>query len=1052
MLGRATPGAPKAERRHLTVLFCDLVGSTALAELLDPEDLRDVVQAYQSLCATVIRHHEGHVAQYLGDGLLVYFGYPSAHEDDARRAVRAGLEIVEALRSVQAAGEPLQVRVGIHSGLVVVGEIGEGGRLEQLALGETPNFANHVQTRAAPGWVLMSEATERLVRGFFLTEEMVEEATLRRVSRPLRLYRILAETGASSRIEAASTTGLTPFVGRKAEVDFLSDAWARVRQRTGSSILVRGEPGMGKTRLIEVIKREIDRDHNDLLECRCSPYYQNSEFYPIIEMMERRLGYLRPQSSDRARKNLEERISALGLSPAEALPLLAPLFSIPLGDDYPPLLMAPVKQRQQTLDLLAECLVRLALQRPTLFVLEDLQWADPTTLELMKGVLKRQAEGSPARLMVLLTARTEFPAGELACIAEMNLLPLPREDSKMLVAHLTGHKALPDDVLSQLLARAGGVPLFVEEVTKAVLECGAFRELDDRFELAGELPASVVPASVRDSLMARIDRLGESRSLAQLAATLGREFRYDVLKAVSALDDRILERDLLRLIDAELVFCAGTPPQATYTFKHALIQDAAYDSLLRKTRQQYHEQIARTLAERFPHLRETEPELLARHYEGASLVTEAISYWKKAGDRAMARAANLEAIAHLNHAGDLVGAQPLTPDGLQMELSIKLALGPALMAIKGYAANEVRESYTRAREICRDLGDGPHLYPVLWGLWAYYFVGGDLRQAVELGAQIHRLATESHDPSLMPSGAHAFCYPILYRADYGRALELAQAALATFDLERERAMVREYQFSSTTALHDIAGTALWVLGYPDQALAMAERAPALAATLNHPPSIAYAACTLSWGVPYLRRDWVRVRAASETAIRLSNAEEFSFWPPLTRFFLGWSYIAEGHLEAGILETQSAMKQYRAIGGGILRTTGFAILADAYRSLRRHDESLRIVEEGLANVVTSEERHYEQELYRIKGDVLLAMGHLEKAEESMRHALELSRTQGARSLELRAAMSLARLWHRNGKASRAGGLLAEVYGGFTEGFATPDLEEARELLTRLGDTA
>jgi class 3 adenylate cyclase len=466
LLGSATPGAPKAERRHLTVLFCDLVGSTALSELLDPEDLRDVVQAYQSLCATVIRHHEGHVAQYLGDGLLVYFGYPSAHEDDARRAVRAGLEIVEAVRSVQAAGEPLQVRVGIHSGLVVVGEIGEGGRLEQLALGETPNFANHVQTRAAPGWVLMSEATERLVRGFFLTDEMVEEATLRRVGRALRLYRILAETGAGSRIEAASTSGLTPFVGRKAEVDFLSDAWARVRQRTGSSILVRGEPGMGKTRLIDVVKSGIDREQNDLLECRCSPYYQNSELHPIIEMMERRLGYLRAQPSDRARKNLEERIGALGLPPAEALPLLAPLFSIPLGDDDPPLLMAPVKQRQQTLELLAECLVRLALQRPTLFVLEDLQWADPTTLELIKVVLKRQADGSPARLMVLLTARTEFPAGELACIAEINLLPLPREDSKLLVAHLTGQKALPEDVLGQLLARAGGVPLFVEEVTK----------------------------------------------------------------------------------------------------------------------------------------------------------------------------------------------------------------------------------------------------------------------------------------------------------------------------------------------------------------------------------------------------------------------------------------------------------------------------------------------------------------------------------------------------------------------------------------------------------
>jgi class 3 adenylate cyclase/predicted ATPase len=1038
----------KAERRHLTVLFCDLVGSTALSERLDPEDLREVVQAYQSLCGAIIRRYDGYVAQFLGDGLLVYFGYPTAHEDDAARSVRAGLEIATEVQAVRAAGEPLQARVGIHSGLVVVGEIGEGARREQLALGQTPNFANYAQTRAAPGSVVMSEATERLVRGYFRFEEMIEAAPSR-MSRPLRLFRILGRTSASSRIEAASTTGLSPFVGRTAEVEFLSSAWAGAAAGIASSVVLRGEPGIGKTRLVAVVKGWIEPEQNDLLECRCSPYYQNTALHPIIEMLERRLGY-DAERADRELKILEERVRALGLAPGEAVPLLAPLFSIPLGDGYAPLDMAPTKQRQRTLELLADCLVRLAVRRPTLFIVEDLHWSDPTTVELMKMVLSRQGGESTARLMVLVTARTELPAGAIPCIAEMRLQPLAREDSKTLVSHVTGRKALPDEVLAQLLTRAGGVPLFVEEATKAILEGGAFRELDDRYELSGPMPSSVVPPSVRDSLTARIDRLGDSKPMVQLAATLGREFRHDVVKAVSPSDDAAIERDLARLVDAELLYRKGNPPDAVYTFKHALIQDAAYDSLLRKTRQEYHARIARTLAERFPHLSEAEPELLARHYEGAGLIAEAISLWQRAGTHAMARAANLEAIAHLTHAAELLRAQPSSPEALQQELAIQLARGPALMAIKGYAAPDVRESYTRAREICRELGDVPQLYPVLWGLWAYYFVGGNLGQAFDLGEQVYRLAKAAEDPSLLTTASHALGYPTLYRADYARALELAEAALDVFDIDRERAIVRELQFSSTSALCDIAGTALWVLGYPDRALKLADRGMALAAELQHPPAIAYAATAFSWGVPHLRGESAKVRDAAETVLRLSSAEEFSFWPPLTRFFLGWSHIVEGRIEAGISETQSAMRQYRTIGGGILRTTGFAIIADGHRQLGRFDEALAIIGEGLENVAASQERHYEQELYRIRGEIFGALGRIGEAEQEIQHALALTREQKAKSLELRASMSLARLWDNTGKRSAGRDLLAEVYEKFTEGFETRDLKQAKALLDELDD--
>ncbi|HEX3695119.1 MAG TPA: adenylate/guanylate cyclase domain-containing protein [Polyangia bacterium] len=1049
LLGTAAPESLKAERRQLTVLFCDLVGSTALSERLDPEDLREVMQEFQSLCAGVVRRHEGYLAQHLGDGLLIYFGYPVAHEDDARRAVLAGLEMLEAVEKVRAAGEPLQVRVGIHSGLVVVGEIGEGDRKEQLAVGETPNFAHHVQTEARPGCAVISEATERLVRGFFRIEELPQGATLKRVARTLRLFRILEATAATSRIEAAYATGLTPFVGRKEDVAFLADSWALAGNGTRSAVLIRGEPGIGKSRLVEMVKGWIEPGRDDLLDCRCSQYYENSALHPIIEMMERRFGFAATQSADQKRKHLEERVVALGLRPEEAVPLLAPLFAVPVDDHYPTLAAAAPKQRQRTLELLAECLTRLAAQRPTLFILEDLHWADPTTIELLKVILRRQIPNSPTHLMILLSARPEFPPEDLGRIEERNLRPLPRDESKTIIAHLTGQKALPDDLLVQLLTRAGDIPLFVEELTKAILEEGSFRELDDRYQPAGTRSDDDVPAAIRGPLMARIDRLGASKPLAQLAATLGREFRYDVLKAVSSRDDAVLQGDLSRLVDAGLVFRTGSREQAVFTFKHALIQRVAYDMLLRKTRHEYHAQIARTLTERFPYLKDTEPELLARHYEGAGLLDEAISHWQKAGQRALGRADNKEAIAHFENALKLVAA--LAPGAARdkQELDLQMGIAPAYMAIKGWAALEVERTCRRAGVLGELLGDFNSTYGSRWGLWTNYFLRGKLDEALETGAQVLRLADQTGIPMLQVMAHHAVGYSHFYRGEFLQVREHAEAGLQLFNLEAERNIVRTFQFSSSAALRIMLGSSLWMLGYPDQAPAMVQSGIALTRELKHHPSEAFAlaaslllhACNLDIG------------GAAKTAadlLTLAKHESFEIWSPFAKMFNGWVLVERGETDKGIAETKLGIAEWQATGSYLNQTITMAMLGLSLWKAGRADEALATLEVETIAAEARQELQFAPELYRLMGEIHLERALIADSEACFERARALARQQNARMLELRATTSLGRVWEQTGRGDAARRLVADLYGSFTEGFATPDLKAARELLNRLGD--
>jgi class 3 adenylate cyclase len=609
--------ASEAEWRQLTVLFCDLVDSTALSSQLDPEDLREVVRAYQTTCAEVIQRFEGHIAQYLGDGLLVYFGYPQAHEDDAQRAVRTGLGMVEAMdtlnrRLSQKQGVRLAVRVGIHTGLVVVGEMGGVGRQEQLALGDTPNIAARLQGLAAPDTVVISTATQRLIQGYFTCHDLGSQ-TLKGVATPLQVYQVVRATEIQQRFDVAMARGLTPLVGREHEVGILRDRWAQVQAGQGHMVVLSGEAGIGKSRLVQAVKDAIIGAATLRVEYRCSPSHQHSALYPVIAHLERVLAWRQDDTpADRLRK-LEEALRPYPLPLAEVVPLLAALLAMPLPDDrYPPLTLTPQRQKQKTLEALLTWLLVLAEQQPVLFIVEDLHWIDPSTLEFLTLLVE---QGPTTRLLTLLTCRPEFqvPWGLRTHLTSIALQRLPQPQVEVMIARVTGEKALPPAVLQQVVTKTDGVPLFVEELTKTVLESGLLRVTQGHYELAGPLPPLAIPATLHDSLMARLDRLAPVKAVAQLGAVLGRTFAYEVLQAVTPLDEVSLQQALARLVEAELLYQRGVPPQAIYLFKHTLIQETAYQSLLKSTRQQVHQRIAQVLATRFQASVETHPELVLDH-------------------------------------------------------------------------------------------------------------------------------------------------------------------------------------------------------------------------------------------------------------------------------------------------------------------------------------------------------------------------------------------------------------------------------------------------------
>ena len=934
---------PDAERRQLTVMFADLVGSTQLSAQLDPEELREVVRAYQQTSAEVIEHYAGHIAQYLGDGLLVYFGYPQAHEDDATRAVRAGLEIVTALQTLNTQlVTPIQVRIGIHTGPVVIGEMGGGTRQEQLALGETPNIAARVQGQAQPDEVVISAATYHLVEGLFESEER-GQPPLKGVATPLTLYHIVQEGTAQSRFEVAARQGLASFVGREAELRVLNKRWTQALAGEGQVVLISGEPGIGKSRLIEELKTQLPEDGATQIEFHCSPYHQNSALYPITEHLQR-LSQFTPDDTPQAKLDkLRQRLSQYQFPRAETLALLAALLSLPRPEGAPALSMSPPKQKELTQTALVAWLLEESQQTPVYNAWQDLHWADPSTLELLDLLL---AQVPTSRLLVLLTFRPEFvpPWGTHSYLSHVTLSRLEQTQVPAMVERVTGGKALPDEVVQHIVTKTDGVPLFVEELTKMVVESDLVRATNNHYELTGPLPALAIPATLQDSLMARLDRSTTVREVAQLGATLGREFSYELLAAVSPLEEDSLQQGLKQLVEAELVYQRGLPPQAQYLFKHALIQDTAYNSLLKSRRQQLHQQVAQVLEQQFSEMVETQPELVAHHYTEAGLSAQAIPYWQKAGQRALRRSANAEAIGHLTKGLESLLTLPDTPERAQQELVLQTTLGPALQMIKGWASSEAQQAYTRARALCQQIGDTPEIFPTLWGIWLFYAAGGALSQAREIEDDLLQLAEHQGDSDLLLQAYHAAWGSRTWLGEFTDARDLVERGLALYRPEQHHGHAMRYGGHDPGVCGQAQGAlALWFLGYADQARHSCQEALRLAQQVGHPPSLAHA---LNW-VAFLhqfRREPEDVREHTDTLISLAAEQGLGLFSVLGSLLHGWALALTGAPQEGLSQLQGGFQRIQAIG--IEAFYGFfkSLMAEVYVQVgqRTHRASRNLI--------------------------------------------------------------------------------------------------------------
>ncbi|HLZ03769.1 MAG TPA: adenylate/guanylate cyclase domain-containing protein [Bradyrhizobium sp.] len=1051
-ISAAEPAADAGERRQITVLFSDLVGSTALSTRMDPEDLRKLISAYQKCVAETVRRFGGFVAKYMGDGVLVYFGYPEAHEDDAERAVRSGLELVAAVAKLKM-DTPLQTRVGIATGLVVVGDlVGSGQAQERGIVGETPNLAARLQGLAEPDMVVIADATRRLLGNLFELQDLGHRE-LKGIDGAVQVWAALRSAQVEGRFEAFHADDLSSFVGREEESELLLRRWSRAKSGEGQVVLLSGEAGIGKSRLTMALLQQISDDQHTRLRFFCSPQRTDGAFYPIIDQLERAAGL---KHDDTARDKLDKLDSLLARSATspEDSALLAQLLSLPNDGRYPRLNLDPQQVRKKTLEALLTQVQAFERSEPVLLIFEDAHWTDPTSLELIGLILERIVT---LRALLVITYRPEFqpPWIGLPHVSALTINRLGRRDIDAIVDRMIGNKILPAGIREDMIERTDGIPLFIEEMTKAVLE--AENEDEARKTTAAiPHPRFEIPATLYASLMARLDRLGPAKELAQIGAAIGREFSHALIAAVTGKPQAELEMRLHSLISAGLLFRQGIPPHAKYLFKHALVQDAAYGTLLREPRRALHAKIAETICSRFADVAESNPELVARHYTEAGEIEKAVDFWGKAGERSLARSALLEALAQLGRALEQIAALPSTPKLRREQIRLQFALINPLIHVKGYAAPETNAAVEQARllvEQAEALGEpleDPLLpFVVLYGQWVANFVAFSGDRMRELSSQFLALA-EKRDANIpLMVGSRLKGMTLMHTGEVAPGLEHLDRALARYDPVEHRPLAARFGQDARTAILSFRALALWLLGYPDAALTDAARTLSHAREFGQIPTLNHALIVTSFAFIFCGNS-AAARANIEEVEALADEKGSQFWKAIGMANQGCALALTGQTSRAVKMITSGLAAFRSTGSTLFTPWYLSNLAKAHAELGQFDDAWRCLDEALLTVRTTKERWCEAEIHRVAGEVALLSPQpdVSRAEAAFERALSTARTQQEKSWELRAATSMARLWRDQGKGREARELLRPIRDWFTEGFSTRDLQVAKALLDEL----
>ncbi len=1050
---RATTVArDEAQRRQLTVMFSDIVGWTTLSGTMDPEELREVMRAYQNLCAQAIRRYDGFLAQFLGDGVLAYFGYPRAHEDDAERAVRAGRDILARLEQLgQPGGQPMRIRVGIASGLVVVGDlVGDTTSEKNAVVGETPNLAARLQAFAGPGEVVIAYATQRLLRGVFDCTDLGFHV-IKGIAEPVRICRVDGERTSPSRFDAATGKDSGSFVGRNSEIEMLSERWRVATGGDGQVVLLSGEAGIGKSRICAALRDRIASERHVSLFCQCSVHHTASPLYPVVRQIEFACGFA-PGDDNAAR--LTKLVELLKLSGHDRAPdvvsLMADLLSIPTAGRFPAPEPSVVLRKARTMDALVSMLLGLAASTPVLFIVEDAHWIDPTTVDLIGRTIERLGK---ARVLMVVTHRPEYlpPWLGQTHVSSLALHRLSREICLQLIASECAGRVLPNEVVEQIIEKTDGVPLFVEELTKAVLESELLRDTGDRFELTRAPQAFAIPSTLHDALMARLDRLAPVRGIAQVGAAIGREFDYRLIARVLPIGDIQLRQGLLELEQAEMLHRRGEPPDATYMFKHALVQDVAYESLLKARRKTIHGEILAALESDAAERGTTQPELLAHHAAESGQIGKGIDYLQQAGEHALRRGANVEAIKHLRYALAAIATQPASADLKQSELSIQSRLGGANMSVYGWGAPDTQACFERAREIARETGNLPALVSPLIGLWIVHLSCGRIDRSMEVSQELFGVARALGDDGLLLQ-AHHSAWPLKWQqGNFAQAQEHVDQGVAIYDEVRHADHRILYLNHDPGVCARLFGASMeWMRGYPDAALEQEQHGLAMARRLLHLPTLTTALWQTS-EIQILRRDFAAVLSSAQELLRLCAEARIVEHVPYASIIRAWALAQQGQIEDGRREMEAGLTLLRAQGRHARTSNLHALGAETSLLAGRYDEGLQRIAVALEIVEGIGERYTEVNIRVIRGHLLLHSTDdgAAKAQAEFARAIALARAQGALSYELHATVALARLLGDNGERLRAHAMLAPVYARFSEGFATPALRDAKTLLDALG---